>query len=116
MKIKWMLGAACVGAAALVLSATRHAASDTFGFKGKYEVTKLELGYVPGTRSLKARLRLTSTPGDIEYQTADAETIDRLIRLADMKSRGSHLAVDLEGSEVKAFYVVVGGTFFGKDE
>jgi hypothetical protein len=115
MKTRSIVAGAVVGATVAVFGVTRHVVGDTFGFKGKSEVTKLELAYAPGAKTLRARLRITSAMGDVEYQTSDAETIDRLIHLADMKSRGSRLAVELEGSEVKAFYVVVGGSFFGAE-
>jgi hypothetical protein len=115
MKTRWTVVAAAVVVAGALATAP-HARGDAFGFKGKSEVTKLELAYVPGTKTLKARFRTGLSAGDVELQTSDAENIDRLIQLADMKSRGSRLAVELEGSEIKAVYVAVGGSFLGKDE
>jgi hypothetical protein len=95
-----------LGTVVLVGSAGR---GDTFGFKGRADVTKIELGYVPASKTLKGRVRIVGTPDVVEFQTTDAETIDRLIRLTDMKTRGARMAVELEGGEVKAWDLVVGG-------
>ena len=85
--------------------------ADAVGIKGKLEVRILELGYVPAAKTLKLRALPTAGPA-VELQTGDAETIDRLIRLAEIKSQGGRLAVEIDGEEIKAIDVAVGGGFF----
>jgi hypothetical protein len=115
MKAGWMMAVALAGVGAVILTTTPRATGDTFGLKGKMEVSRLELAYVPGSKAIKVRLRFPSAAG-VDYETADAETIERLLRFADMKVHGGRLAVEMEGSAVKAFYVAVGGAPLGKDE
>lgn len=99
-----------MGVAVAVAFATSLERADAVGFKGKMEVRTLELGYAIGAKTLKLRAVPLSGP-TVELQTADAETIDRLIRLAELKSRGGRLAVEIDGNEIKAIDVAVGGAF-----
>jgi hypothetical protein len=96
-------------AAVLVPLTTRTARGDAFGFKGKAEVKTLEIAYLPASKSLKLRAQLTGAGGTASYQTTDADTIDRVLELASLKSQGARLGVELEGGEIAAFHVVVGG-------
>ena len=84
--------------------------ADALGIKGKFEVRTLELGYALGPKTLKLRAVPVAGPV-VELQTADAETIDRLFRLADIKNRGGRLAVEIDGEEIKAIDVAVGAAF-----
>jgi hypothetical protein len=101
-----VLLAAAVSAAALL------ARADGLGIKGKLDVRTLELAYLPGTKTLKVRA-IPAGAAAVEMQTSDAETIDRLLRLAELRTRGSRLAVELDGGEIKAFHVAIGGGFAG---
>ena len=99
-----------IGVAVAAALAASQERADAVGFKGKFEVQTLELGYVIGARTLKLRAVPVNGP-TVELQTADAETIDRLIRLAELKGHGGSLAVEIDGKEIKAIDVAVGGPF-----
>jgi len=99
-----------IGVALAVALAASQERADAVGFKGKFEVQALEIGYVIGARTLKFRAVPFNGP-TVELQTADPDTIDRLIRLAEVKSRGGRLAVEIDGNEIKAIDVGVGNVF-----
>lgn len=102
-----MAAAALLGAAVVATSSGR---AEGIGFKGRLEVRVLEIGYAPAARSLRMRIhpaaRAVLTP---ELKTTDPETIDRLLRLAEMKSHGARLDVEIEEGEIRAVDVSIEG-------
>jgi hypothetical protein len=106
--------AGLVGAAALLI---KPAQAQTFGFKGKLEVSVLQLGYTPVTKTLKVRAQTVALAASIkEYETSDGPDIDRILRLAELKSRGAQLAVEIDGSKIKSIDVAVGGPFLPSED
>jgi hypothetical protein len=78
------------------------------GIKGKLDVRSLEIGYGLGGRTLRLRATPVSGPA-VDFQTSDSETIDRLLRIAELKSHGARVAVEIEGEELTGIDVAVGG-------
>jgi hypothetical protein len=78
------------------------------GLEGKVEVRTLELGYVIESKALRVRAIPVGSAPVTELQSADPETIDRVLRFADMKSHGARLFVEIDGGHIKAMDASLG--------
>jgi hypothetical protein len=110
MRRRFLFGLSCLfflGGGAMIETARTRA--DSFGFNGRLPVTKLEVAYLPASRTLKLRAILQGTPGSVEYQTTDAPTVDHLLRLVALRAQGVAVVAELENSELKALHAGIGG-------
>jgi len=106
-RTRWaILGAGLLGLAVLAAPPGR---AQSLGLKARLEVRVLEIGYAPAAKSLRLRAQpLGSGAPATEMQTTDPDTIDRILRLAEIHSQGGRLAVEIEGGEIRAIDVTVG--------
>jgi hypothetical protein len=115
----WKLFAYGTVACLAVVSAAvmSQAQASSFGFKGKMEVGVIQLGYIPASKSLKVRMQPAASAAPIvEYESADPQDIDRLLRLAELKSQGATLTMELDGGKVKMIDVAVGGRLLATED
>jgi hypothetical protein len=75
------------------------------GVSGYSDVRRLDLVFVPGSPTLKARVTLASGLGLI-YETQDELDADRLLKIAQVYAhQGVRLAVYVEQDQIKEFHV-----------
>ena len=76
-------------------------------FGGYSQVTRLELGYVPGRQSLQARISLASGLS-VNYEAANQQDFEALLRMAQIfGQRGNQMFVVVKDDKIQSFQVSI---------
>jgi hypothetical protein len=75
--------------------------------EGYAEVNRLEVGYVPGTQSLQARISLATGPS-LNYEATSEKDFDALFRMAQVfGQRGTRMFVVVKDDKIKSFQISI---------
>ena len=75
--------------------------------EGYAEVNRLEVGYVPGTQSLQARVSLVTGPS-LNYEATSEKDYDALFRMAEVfGQRGTRMFVVVKDDKIKSFQISI---------
>ena len=75
--------------------------------EGYAQVNRLEVGYVPGTQSLQARVSLATGPS-LNYEATTDKDFDALFRMAQVfGQRGTRMFVVVKDDKIKSFQISV---------
>ena len=75
--------------------------------EGYAQVNRLEVGYVPGTQSLQARVSLATGPS-LNYETTTEKDFDALLRMAQVfGQRGPRMFVVVKYDKIKSFQISI---------
>ena len=76
-------------------------------FGGYSQVTRLELGYVPGRQSLQARISLASGLS-LAYEAASAQDFEALFKMAQIFGQGgTRMFVVVKDDKIQSFQVSI---------
>ena len=75
--------------------------------EGYAQVNRLEVGYVPGTQSLQARISLATGPS-LNYEATSEKDFDALFRMAQVfGQRGTRMFVVVKDDKIKSFQISI---------
>ena len=99
-----ILASALFVAALLILWYPRSAEGQLEGYA---QVNQLEVGYVPGTQSLQARVSLATGPS-LNYEATTDKDFDALLKMAQVfGQRGTRMFVAVKDDKIKSFQISI---------